>query len=234
MGSEIYWFDGLGQLGATEVESWGLLLPPADQARLVAMTSMKRAREFVVGRRLAALALECFTGLRQFPVSIDGAKPVANGCHLSISHSGDYVVVAVSQVPCGVDVEVPKPRDILAICKEFFHVEEFTTFSALGEADKANYFFSLWTLKEAQAKCLERDFVSLLSQESEKSLVTHRLFAASTKLSSAHLSFVSSDPQLPSLIRATLCGGELELQRSSAADFQSTIYPDIKTVLAER
>ena len=44
-------------------------------------------------------------------ITCDGnGKPLCDGCYISLSHSGDYAVCAVSSFPIGVDIE--KKRDV--------------------------------------------------------------------------------------------------------------------------
>lgn len=66
--------------------------------------------------------------------------------HFSISHSGDLVVCAVSTVPVGVDVELPRPVRS-GIAARWFSAEE----QQLLTHDPAA-FFELWMAKEAVLK----------------------------------------------------------------------------------
>lgn len=77
-----------------------------------------------------------------------------NPLHFNISHSGHFVAVAVSPFgPVGVDVEDGnKKRDYDAILKHFFHANEFKAFLQLPPSQHHDYFFTLWTLKEAILK----------------------------------------------------------------------------------
>lgn len=69
--------------------------------------------------------------------------------HFNISHSGEYVAVALSEKPVGVDIEKIKEYnyDVLKrVCneKELIQIEE--------SLDKASEFIKLWTQKEAVLK----------------------------------------------------------------------------------
>lgn len=66
--------------------------------------------------------------------------------HFSLSHSGDYVVCAVSHAPVGVDVELP--RCTMEIAGRFFHEDELP-----GTEDK-DFLLRLWTAKESFVKAL--------------------------------------------------------------------------------
>lgn len=69
----------------------------------------------------------------------------------NISHSGDLVAVAVSDMPLGLDIQTPKPCNIrLAI--RFFSADEA---AALEQStDKGAYFTKLWCCKESYIKAL--------------------------------------------------------------------------------
>lgn len=77
----------------------------------------------------------------------------ANNIHFNISHSGNWVVCAISDFPVGIDVEVIKPID-LDIAKRFFSEDEYSALLNQTEEDKPKYFFKLWTLKESYIKAV--------------------------------------------------------------------------------
>lgn len=79
-------------------------------------------------------------------------KPFLHGAdlHFSLSHSGDWVALAVSlDAPVGVDVEQPRlPAEELPV-DMVFHPEDRIV-PARSEEER---FYIAWTLKEAAAKC---------------------------------------------------------------------------------
>lgn len=84
-------------------------------------------------------------------------KPKVAGCkEFSISHSGGYVVMAVSDFPVGIDIERHKRENYSGLAKVAFHGEEqhFINNSDFQKTD----FFKLWTLKESYMKALGRGF----------------------------------------------------------------------------
>lgn len=84
-------------------------------------------------------------------------KPEINGCkNFSISHSGDYVIMAVSDFPVGADIELHKDDDYLRLSKVAFCSEEEKYIS--NSTSKKEDFFKLWTLKESYMKALGRGF----------------------------------------------------------------------------
>lgn len=77
-------------------------------------------------------------------------KPfMPGGYHFNISHSGEYVMCAISNEPLGIDIEEIKPVD-LADFSHCFTIAERR--SMLASADPLPAFYRLWTLKEAVIK----------------------------------------------------------------------------------
>lgn len=70
----------------------------------------------------------------------------------SLSHSGSWVVCAVSTQPVGVDVEMP--RCTMAIGKRFFQPCELQGLEQLPELQRQVQLNRLWTAKEAFVKAL--------------------------------------------------------------------------------
>ncbi len=82
--------------------------------------------------------------------------------HFNISHSGDWVVCALSAWEVGIDVE--KIREInFNIARRFFSVEEVKQLFALPKKLQLDYFFDLWTLKESYLKTLGTGLTKPLS-----------------------------------------------------------------------
>lgn len=77
------------------------------------------------------------------------------GIEFSLSHSDRWALLAVSNKTLGADIEVPqKTRDLLGIAQSFFHPLEYAQLKELDETDQQDYFFQLWTLKEAFLKAI--------------------------------------------------------------------------------
>lgn len=126
------------------------------------------AQRHLLGELLARYAIEQMTGLRpngSFALGEKG-KPHPegiNGIHFNVSHSGEWVVVAVSDHTVGVDVErirkVPE-----GVAERFFsEPEKQWLFSSPDESEKAHRFFTLWTLKESFLKAIGKGLTKSLS-----------------------------------------------------------------------
>lgn len=76
--------------------------------------------------------------------------------HYNLSHSGDYVALAISDVPVGVDIQQMRPyRDSLV--KRFFSVEEAVAYENVSSENirwRECFFYTLWCRKEAYGKLL--------------------------------------------------------------------------------
>lgn len=73
--------------------------------------------------------------------------------HYNISHSGDWVVCAVSPVPVGVDIEKIVDIDFSLISK-YYSTKEIHEFKKVPKQHKLACFYNLWTLKESYIKAV--------------------------------------------------------------------------------
>ena len=129
------------------------LLPRVDERRRARVRSNGNTPE---GRRIlgAGLLLTLLAdadalcaGLRTNAYGrpyLDGRPP------FSLSHAGDYAVLATAEHAVGVDVERIRPIAHASIAKRFFHPEEQAYLDT--SADPAGDFFTIWTLKESYLK----------------------------------------------------------------------------------
>lgn len=83
-------------------------------------------------------------------------KPYLKGhpIYFNLSHSGDWVVAAMSDTLVGIDVELVKAID-LDIAKHFFTKQEYTWLSSIEEDKlRCKMFYMLWSGKESYMKML--------------------------------------------------------------------------------
>lgn len=78
-------------------------------------------------------------------------KDEYSNTHFNISHSGEWVVIAIDNVPIGIDIQEVTNIDI-KIAKRFFSSEESEYIFSLDEENRIDAFFKLWSLKEAYVK----------------------------------------------------------------------------------
>lgn len=83
------------------------------------------------------------------------AGPVdASGLTFNISHARGLIAIVIAREgKLGVDVErVDRLVDVTAVARRYFAPEELSDLQAQPEAEQRNFFFQLWTLKEAWVK----------------------------------------------------------------------------------
>ena len=116
-------------------------------------------RRSLLARAMLRRMLVHVTGIPRLGWTFDAefsGRPIARNLScdrvpaISLSHSGGWVAVAVSDVgPVGIDVEVHRPRrNFDRIAAAAFGPEE----QCVVAADGAAGFYRIWTLKEAMAK----------------------------------------------------------------------------------
>lgn len=148
------------------------LLSDAELQRLAAFRVESAAKEFIVSRALlrGALAerLQCAPVDLQFLSNSDGKPQLAAphvGYQFNLSHSHAWITLALSpHAAVGVDVEAQRRRNNLdGIARRFFSAREYARLSMFQNAAWLDYFFAVWTLKEAHAKALGCGLAKILS-----------------------------------------------------------------------
>ena len=104
------------------------------------------------------LCLWAVSNIFNIPISditidtIEGGKPIikgVDGVHISISHSGAYVLCAVGDKCVGVDIE--KLREVnTGVLRKMFSPMEISFIEASDDKDRA--YTEIWTVKEAFGK----------------------------------------------------------------------------------
>lgn len=92
----------------------------------------------------------------------DNGKPYFAGSnkHISISHTNEYVAIAISDYPIGIDIETIS-RNALAVVKAFLKPREIELLS--DSENPGNEALCLWSAKEAAFK-LASERVSVLKE----------------------------------------------------------------------
>ena len=131
--------------------SSGLTLSQREQERLTTLHSEKKQREFLAIRHLLQQAQLPTTALSYTPEG----KPLLEGQYISITHSYDFVMIALSPRPVGIDIERCTPR-ILCLAPRF------TPWQApldMDEPPQIQAYTQLWTIKEALYKIADQPSV---------------------------------------------------------------------------
>lgn len=72
----------------------------------------------------------------------------------NISHSKDWIVVAISSDEIGIDVEYNEEFDYCEVVEAFFSEKEKKLFFDAMNHEQAKVFYQLWTLKESYIKAI--------------------------------------------------------------------------------
>jgi len=152
------------------------LLEKGEQDKIIAKDKDSDKKRSLATKYLLQRAL-----LESFPLNKptfsrnEKGKPVCDFCFISLSHSGDMAVCALSSSPVGVDIE--KKRNIKRREKYHFFSEEETAFVNSAEGDISLNFLKVFTRKEAYFKCAdvslsELSLIDLLSDSTDYSFKT--------------------------------------------------------------
>ena len=131
--------------------SAGLTLSQEEQERLTTLHSEKKQREFLAIRHLLREAQLPTTALSY----TSEGKPQLEEQYISITHSHDFVMIALSSRPIGIDIEHCTPR-ILRLAPRF------TPWQAppdMDEPAQIQAYTQLWTIKEALYKICDQPSV---------------------------------------------------------------------------
>jgi 4'-phosphopantetheinyl transferase len=134
--------------------SW---LPPERRERVKRLRSESQQKRHIYAGAFLQQMLSRETGLPMEALSYHygpWGKPELSNVPLffNLSHSGDYVVLAVGDQPVGVDVE-HKTKNALAVAKRCFTPGEYERILHAGDAAaQQRTFLRYWTGKEAYVK----------------------------------------------------------------------------------
>lgn len=97
-------------------------------------------------------------------------KPYFQGIPLyfSLSHSGEYVLCAVSCREVGADIQKIQPADVGKLAKRFFSGSEYLALERCGPAEeRQRLFFELWSRKEAYGKLTGEGAAAVIGEDME-------------------------------------------------------------------
>jgi phosphopantetheine--protein transferase-like protein len=149
------------------------VLDASELERVAAMADPDTRAQHAVGRALIRLAGARAAGCRAADVNVavtDRGRPWLPGLpklHVNVAHTRRAVVVATaSAVPVGVDIEHPaglgpQPR---RLAQRLFAAAAVRALQNLSEDLLADWFSSLWTIKEAVGKALGVGIIPALSE----------------------------------------------------------------------
>jgi|GEM_PF-1268310 phosphopantetheinyl transferase len=132
------------------------ILSKAEQQRASAFANTNHQSRFIVTRGVLRSILARYTQTSPSTLLFSSTpKPYLldfPNVHFNLSHSGDYLAVAVSTVSkVGIDIQLHRPVKALAIAKRYFHPEEYQALYQIPE-HYLPVFFEAWSAKEAYLK----------------------------------------------------------------------------------
>ena len=134
-----------------------------EQQRAARFQSVALRRRFVVAHGVLRLILGRYTGsdpaallFRNGPHGKPAlrAPDTTTSLHFNLSHADDLALIAVARDrELGVDIERRRPLpDAAAIADRFFSLSERSALRAMPADRRLEYFYTLWTCKEAYIK----------------------------------------------------------------------------------
>lgn len=158
------WRSSLDQLGP-DIEARLLpMLSPLEAEKLQRLKQRNRREEYILSRALMRMALSRQYGKPfdhwQFSESSNAApellNPKGSPLFISLSHSGNCVMIAFSDQAVGLDIEQINPRkETTSIAGKVFTIEQQSYLHALPASQLESSFYQLWTYKEALVKALK-------------------------------------------------------------------------------
>lgn len=159
MGKKMKWFKfDIRNLSDDEYFMYYSTLSSDRLEKIDSLKNNKDKKLSLAGEILAKKAVSEILSLNKEELQIknlpDGKPYLENiSLNLSISHSGDFAVCAVSKKPVGIDIQLK--RDIsLEVAKKFCNQDELNYINSSNtKNEQQNRFYEIWTAKEAGFKC---------------------------------------------------------------------------------
>ena len=135
-------------------------LPPSRKKLFLSAKHTKRKQLILWGYYLVKYALG-FNGYPDFLYTDLGKPYILDMPYFNISHSGDYIVIATSDTPIGVDIEKPifyRHALVKKICSPYEQNQLKNCFN------KTDFLTNLWVHKESYIKLYAQSVVTSLHE----------------------------------------------------------------------
>lgn len=145
-------------ISSESLKKWEEALSVAEKKRLSKISSLKRQREFILGRALikkqCAVYFEKKTTEIEIGVHKNGSLflPQEKGYYISLSHSKKYIVFVLANEAIGVDIQEIQNKSVNHLMKRIFPTEIPNDWNQKSGIEKQAFFYRLWTHKEAAFK----------------------------------------------------------------------------------
>jgi len=155
-------------LRSDEIERANRYVQTKDSRRFIVS---RGALRHILGRYLSRppASIELGEGVNKKPLVLN---PADTGLYYNVSHSGDWIMIAIASSEIGVDIEFINPVfDFNEVMPDIFKPDEI---SFVRDADSTRRFFMLWTRKEALVKAtgqgLDENFMSIPGLDGEHAI----------------------------------------------------------------
>jgi len=150
---------GALDVGEAELAHFAGLIDAEERARAERYRFERDRRRFIVRRGWLRTLLGRHVGQAPerltFTFGPYGKPELASGLCFSQSHSGERMIIALSDVEVGCDIErIDEAMDWRPIAESLFAPAEREALAALPEAEGRQGFFACWARKEAFVKAL--------------------------------------------------------------------------------
>ena len=143
------------------IEKWLAFVTPSQRERLFRYRFRADFLRSLAGEAMARIIAGERAGVEPEKLVIarpTGEKPFFSDypeiC-FNVSHSGDWVVCAISDCAVGIDVEVVKKKGVNAsLVRKVLTDKERAYMQMFSGAEAAAVFYQFWTMKEAYCKCV--------------------------------------------------------------------------------
>lgn len=151
-----YYLFNINSLSEEQTKKCLSLMTEQRKEYLERLSNKKRKQQTVAAEWLAKTTVAGLLSLKTEDIIIERdkkGKPFVkdSDIHISISHSGDFVALAVDAKPVGIDIEVIRPLD-LSVAKKVCNDSDNILLNSSGSKERLNTFFKIWTAKEAYFK----------------------------------------------------------------------------------
>ncbi|MDS0524593.1 4'-phosphopantetheinyl transferase superfamily protein [Clostridium sp. SHJSY1] len=106
----------------------------------------------VLARILICKFLKCKNKDIKYKYNEYGKPYIDENVEFNISHSGNYVVVAIDNAPLGIDIEEMKEIEFEGIAKGYYNESEYNWIINHNKSEQMKCFYKIWTLKESYVK----------------------------------------------------------------------------------
>ena len=145
-----------------------LILPIDEVAKAARFKKIEDFKRFLCARYSLRIILSAFLNIKSSEIVFKFGiynKPYLDGIDFNLSHCGDFVVIAVSETPVGIDIELIKDNfNFMSILPFSFTKSEITKIE--NDSNPCKLFYWLWTRKEALLKATGEGIIDNMDEVS--------------------------------------------------------------------